>query len=92
MWQHQPGRIDFEEPLFRLLVRGWRFRECAPTEGAPDGGRWTVKAVQGRARVRVDHFERRDAWAPAVQLALRTAIVNRPPIMPTRSAPQRADL
>ena len=44
MWKHQAGRIDFEEPLFELFERGWRFQEFAPTVGA---GRWLL----GRHRV-----------------------------------------
>ena len=78
MWKHHAGRIDFEEPLFQLFERGWRFQEFAPTIGARDGGCWAVTGFQRWARVRVDRLERRDAWAEAVRLALRAAINRRP--------------
>jgi hypothetical protein len=72
MWRHQIGRIDFDEPLLRLLRRGWRFRELGPIVGARDGGCWAVTAFHGWVRVRAGRLERRDAWAEAVRLALRT--------------------
>jgi hypothetical protein len=71
MWQHQIGRIDFDEPLLHLLQRGWRFREFGPIVGARDGGCWAVTGFHGWVRVRVGRLERRDAWAEAVRLALR---------------------
>jgi hypothetical protein len=74
MWQHEAGRIDFDEPLLQLLQRGWRFRECAPSVGAQDGGWWAVIGVHGWTRVRADRSERREAWAEAVRLALMAAI------------------
>ncbi len=70
MWQHQAGRIDFDQPLFQLLERGWRFREFGPIVGARDGGCWAVTGVHGWARVQARRAERRDAWAEAVRLAL----------------------
>ena len=74
MWQHQAGRIDFDQPLFQLLKHGRRFREFGPTKGARDGGCWSVIGVHGWARVHVDHYERRDAWAKAVRLGLAVAV------------------
>ena len=92
MWKHHAGRMDFDEPLFQLLERGWRFQEFAPTAGARDGGCWAVTGFHRWARVRVDRLERRDAWAEAVRLALKAAIKRRPfPAAPTagtlRSSP-----
>jgi hypothetical protein len=78
MWQHQAGRIDFEEPLFQLMQRGWAFRECAPIVGAREGGCWAVLGDHSGGRVRVDRSERRDAWAEAVRLALIAAVERRP--------------
>ena len=78
MWQHQAGRIDFDEPLFQLLQRGWRFREVGPIVGARDGGVWAVSGVHGWARVHVGRSERTDAWAEAVRLALVAATRRRP--------------
>jgi hypothetical protein len=78
MWQHQAGRIDFDEPLLQLLQRGWGFREYAPIVGAQYGGCWAVIGVHGRVRVRVDRAERREAWAEGVRLALMAAIERRP--------------
>jgi hypothetical protein len=78
MWKHQAGRMDFHEPLFQLLERGWRFQEFAPAAGARDGGCWAVSGFRRWARVRVDRLERRDAWAEAVRLALRAAAKRRP--------------
>jgi len=78
MWQHQAGRIDFDEPLLQLLRQGWGFREYAPIVGAGDGGCWAVIGVHGGARFRVDRSERREAWAEAVRLALMAAIERRP--------------
>jgi hypothetical protein len=78
MWQHQEGRIDFDEPLFELMRRGWWFRENAPISGAGDGRCWEVIAAAGGARVRVDRLERRDAWAEAVRLALLAVVERRP--------------
>jgi hypothetical protein len=77
LWKHQAGRIDFDEPLLKLLQRGWRFREQGPIMGARDGGCWAVTGFRRWARVRVDRLERRDAWAEAVRLALRAAIERR---------------
>ena len=74
MWQHQAGRIDFNEPLWQLWQRGWGFREYAPAVGARDGGCWAVIGVRGGVRVRGDRSERRDAWAEAVRLALMAAV------------------
>jgi hypothetical protein len=72
MWRHQIGRIDFDEPLLRLLRRGWRFRELGPIVGARDDGCWAVTAFHGWVRVRAGRLERKDAWAEAVRFALRT--------------------
>jgi hypothetical protein len=72
MWRHQIGRIDFDEPLLRLLRRGWRFRELGPIVGARDDGCWAVTALHGWVRVRAGRLERKDAWAEAVRFALRT--------------------
>ena len=77
MWQHQEGRIDFDEPLLQLMQRGWAFREYGPKIGEPGGGSWSVIAVQGSARVKADRTERRDAWAEAVRLALIAAVEHR---------------
>jgi hypothetical protein len=85
MWQHQAGRIDFDEPLFRLMQRGWTFREYAPAAGAQSGGSWAVIGVEGCARVKVDRSERRDAWAEAVRLALTFVIEHRPHLAAPRS-------
>jgi hypothetical protein len=74
MWQHDAGRIDFDEPLLQLLERGWRFRECSPIGGVRDGRRWGVTGIRCWARVHVDRCVRRDAWAEAVRLALRTTM------------------
>ncbi len=78
MWKHHAGRMDFHEPLFQLLERGWRFQEFGPTAGAREGGCWAVTGFHRWARVRVDRLERRDAWAAAVRLALKAAIKRRP--------------
>jgi hypothetical protein len=80
MWEHQMGRIDFDEPLFELAQRGWRFREYAPIVGAQDGGCWTVIGMHGGARVQVDRSGRRDAWAEAVRVALM-ATTDRSPLL-----------
>jgi hypothetical protein len=77
MWRHQAGRIDFDEPLFRLMRRGWTFREYAAT-AASGAGAWAVIGVEGRSSVRADCSERRDAWAEAVRLALLAAVEHRP--------------
>jgi hypothetical protein len=74
MWQHQAGRIDFNEPLLQLMQRGWAFREYGPLAGALDGGSWVVIGVEGIDWIKVDRFERRDAWAEAVRLALIPAV------------------
>jgi hypothetical protein len=73
MWRHEAGRIDFDEPLSQLLLRGWGFREFAPIAGVRDGGCWAVVGVHGGDRVRVDRSERREAWGEAVGLALLAA-------------------
>jgi hypothetical protein len=86
MWQHQAGRIDFDEPLFQLLQRGWAFRERAPILGGRDGGCWDVIGVHNGERVRVDRPERRDAWAEAVRLALMGAVERRPLLAATLSS------
>ncbi len=78
MWQHQAGRIDFDEPLWQLWQRGWGFRECTPIIGAQDGGCWAVIGVHGGSRVQADRSGRRDAWAEAVRLALVAAVERRP--------------
>ncbi len=73
MWQHEVGRIDFDEPLFQLLQRGWRFREYTPIKVAPEIGCWAVVGVHGGSRVRVERSDRREAWAEVVRLALKAA-------------------
>jgi hypothetical protein len=96
MWRHQAGRIDFDEPLSQLLLRGWGFREYAPIVGVRDGGCWAVIGVHGGARVRVDLSERREAWAEAVRLALLAAppsgTMGVPPDEPTACDEERARL
>lgn len=87
MWKHQAGRIDFDEPLFQLFERGWRFQEFAPTVGARDGGCWAVAGFHRGARVLVDRLERRDAWAEAVRLALTAEISAGPSWLLKRPAP-----
>jgi hypothetical protein len=69
MWEHQAGRIDFDEPLERLLERGWEFREYAPLVGGRDGGCWAVVGNHGEARVQVERAGRWEAWADALRLA-----------------------
>jgi hypothetical protein len=78
MWKHEVGRIDFDEPLFQLLQRGWRFREYTPIVGAPDVGCWAVIGVHGGSHVRVERSDRREAWAEVVRLALKAANERRP--------------
>jgi hypothetical protein len=85
MWQHQAGRIDFDEPLMQLLQHGWRFRECAPMVGARDGGCWAVIGVHSGGRVRADGSERREAWAEAVRLALMASVERGPLLAATLS-------
>jgi hypothetical protein len=85
MWKHQAGRIDFDEPLLKLLHQGWRFRELAPIMGARDGGCWAGTAVHGWARFQVGRVERRDAWAEAVRLALAAAVKRRGHLATPRS-------
>jgi hypothetical protein len=85
MWQHQAGRIDFDEPLLHLWERGWGFREYAPIIDARDGGCWAVIGVHGGARVRVDRSERREAWAEAVRLALMANVERRTILAASRS-------
>jgi hypothetical protein len=80
MWQHQAGRIDFDEPLSQLLQQGWGFGEYAPIGGGRDGGCWAVLGVHGGGRVRVERPERREAWAEAVRLALRADVERKPPL------------
>ncbi len=105
MWEHQMGRIDFDEPLFRLAERGWRFREYTPIIGSQDGGCWSVIGMQGGSRVQGERSGRRDAWAEAVRLALmaatdRSPLVTaplsgtaaRPPDDPTACDEERARL
>lgn len=79
MWQHQPGRIDFDGPLSLLLQLGWGFREIAPIVGVRGGGHWAVTGIQGARRLQVDRTDRRDAWAEAVRLALLPALFSEPP-------------
>jgi hypothetical protein len=85
------GRIDFDEPLFELAQRGWRFREIAPIVGAQDDGCWAVIGMHGWTRVQVDRSGRRDAWAEAVRLALVATTDRSPrlaaPLSGTMAAP-----
>lgn len=73
MWRHEVGRIDFDEPLSRLLQLGWGFRESPPIVGARDGGCWAVIGVHAGGRVRADRPGRLEAWAEAVRYALLVA-------------------
>lgn len=66
-FEHEVGRIDFAEPLERLLELGWGFREGTRRGEDP----WVVFGVQaltGRA-VRGEAEARLEAWAKAVRLA-----------------------
>jgi hypothetical protein len=90
MWQHQAGRIDFDEPLFQLLQSGWRFQEFGPIKGARDGGCWAVSGVHAWDRVRVGRSERRDAWAEAVRLALTADTRRRPNLAADHSGTMRS--
>jgi hypothetical protein len=69
MWEHQAGRIDFNEPLQRLLGRGWAFREYAPLVGGRGGSCWAVVGTHGVSRVQVECVGRREAWVEAMRLA-----------------------
>lgn len=83
MWQHQAGRIDFDEPLLQLLKLGWGFGESAPIVGAPNRGSWSVIGISDAARVRGDRPGRLEAWAEAVRLALMAADESRSPVGPS---------
>ena len=85
MWQHQTGRIDFDEPLLQLMQLGWAFWEYAPIASGLEGGSWAVMGVKGSARVKVHRIERRDAWAEAVRLALIPAVERGPHAVAARS-------
>jgi hypothetical protein len=87
VWQHEAGRIDFDEPLFQLLQRGWRFREYTPVVGAQEVDCWAVVGVHGGSRFRVERSDQREAWAEVVRLALTEANERRPPLAAPLSRP-----